>query len=102
MNLTLVMTKVFLKIFSRDRQAIIFSLIFPLLMMMAFGFFNSGENDPIAIGVVDNANSSLSRDFIASIDANPLCNVTEGDESSLIVQVINCNLGLTLVVPEGF
>ncbi len=102
MNLTLIMTKVFLKIFSRDRQAIIFSLIFPLLMMLAFGFFNSGETDPIAIGVVDNANSSLSRDFIASIDANPLFTVTEGDETSLIVQVINGNLGLTLVVPEEF
>jgi len=102
MNLTLIMTKVFLKIFSRDRQAIVFSLIFPLLMMLAFGFFNSGETDPIAIGVVDNANSSLSRDFIASIDANPLFTVTEGDETSLIVQVINGNLGLTLVVPKEF
>lgn len=102
MNLTLIMTKVFLKIFSRDRQAIVFSLIFPLLMMLAFGFFNSGETDPIAIGVVDNANSSLSRDFIASIDANPLFTVTEGDEASLIVQVINGNLGLTLVVPKEF
>lgn len=102
MNLTLIMTKVFLKIFSRDRQAIIFSLIFPLLMMLAFGFFNSGETDPIAIGVADNANSSLSRNFIASIDANPLFTVTEGDETSLIVQVINGNLGLTLVVPEEF
>lgn len=102
MNLTLIMTKVFLKIFSRDRQAIVFSLIFPLLVMLAFGFFNSGETDPIAIGVVDNANSSLSRDFIASIDANPLFTVTEGDETSLIVQVINGNLGLTLVVPKEF
>lgn len=102
MNLTLIMAKVFLKIFSRDRQAIIFSLVFPLLMMLAFGFFNSGETDPIAIGVVDNANSTLSRDFIASIDANPLFTVTEGEETSLIVQVINGNLGLTLVVPEEF
>ena len=71
-------------------------------MMLAFGFFNSGETDPIAIGVADNANSSLSRNFIASIDANPLFTVTEGDETSLIVQVINGNLGLTLVVPEEF
>ncbi len=102
MNLTLVMTKVFLKIFSRDRQAIVFSLIFPILMMLAFGFFNSGEEDPIIIGIVDNANSTLSRDFIASIDANPLFIVTQGTEQSLRVQVISGNIGLALIVPEEF
>ena len=102
MNLTLVMTKVFLKIFSRDRQAIVFSLIFPLLMMMAFGFFNSGDVDPIPIGIADNANSSLSRNFIASINANPLFEVTEGTEQSLRIQVINGNIGLALLIPEEF
>ena len=102
MNLTLIMTKVFLKIFSRDRQAIIFSLIFPLLMMMAFGFFNSGDADPIAVGIADNANSALSQDFIDSIDANPLFTVVEGTEQSLRPQVISGNIGLTLVIPEEF
>ena len=102
MNLTLIMTKVFLKIFSRDRQANIFSIIFPLLLMMAVGFFNSGETDPIAIGVADNANSALSRDFITSIDANPLFTVTEGTEQSLRPQVINGNIGLSLIIPEEF
>lgn len=102
MNLMLVMTKVFLKIFSRDRQAIVFSLIFPLLMMMAFGFFNSGEADPIAIGVADSADSTLSRNFIASINSNPLFDITEGTEESLRVQVINGNIGLALLIPEEF
>lgn len=102
MSLTLVMTKVFLKIFSRDRQAIIFSLIFPLLMMLAFGFFNSGDVDPVAIGIADEANSALSRDFIASIDANPLFAIAQGTEQSLRVQVINGNIGLAILIPEEF
>ena len=102
MNLTLIMTKVFLKIFSRDRQAIIFSLIFPLLMMMAFGFFNNGETEPIAIGVADNANSALSLNFIDSIDGNPLFTVVRGTEQSLRPQVIDGNIGLALVIPEEF
>ena len=102
MNPTLIMTKVFLKIFSRDRQAIIFTLIFPLLMMMAFGFFNNGETDPIAVGIADNANSTLSQSFINSINENPLFTVTKGTEQSLQPQVINGNLGLILVIPEEF
>tara|TARA_R110000824_G_scaffold7892_7_gene35996 strand:- start:17734 stop:18819 length:1086 start_codon:yes stop_codon:yes gene_type:complete len=102
MSLTLVMTKVFLKIFSRDRQAIVFSLIFPLLLMLAFGFFNSGEVDPIAIGIADEANSTLSREFIANIDANPLFDITQGTEQSLSVQVINGNIGLAILIPEEF
>ncbi|MDG2091282.1 MAG: ABC transporter permease [Gammaproteobacteria bacterium] len=102
MNLTLIMTKVFLKIFSRDRQAIIFSLIFPLLMMLAFGFFNSGDPEPIVVGIADNANSSLSQDFIDNIDENPLFTVAQGTEQSLRPQVINGNIGFTLVIPEEF
>ena len=102
MNLTLVMTKVFLKIFSRDRQAIVFSLIFPLLMMLAFGFFNRGEIDPVVIGVADEANSTLSREFIASLNANPLFAITQGTEQSLRVQVVNGNIGLALLIPEEF
>ncbi len=102
MNLTLVMTRVFLKIFSRDRQAIFFSLVFPMLMMFAFGFFNSGEAEPINIGIADNANSPLSRDFIDSVAANPLFNIIEDVEPMLRVLVSEGDIGLAMIVPEQF
>ena len=48
------LAKVFLKIFLRDRQSIIFNLLFPLVFMGAF-IFSGGEPDPINLGLVNNA-----------------------------------------------
>ena len=50
---------VFLKIFLRNRQAILFSLFFPLIFIGAFSF-SGGERDPFLIGVADQSKSSIS------------------------------------------
>lgn len=99
MPLTLVMTRVFLKIFSRDRQAIFFSLVFPLLMMLAFSLFNNGETEPVVIGVVDEAQSPLSQAFINSLENDPLFEVVPGVEEILRLQVIAGDLNLAVVLP---
>src|SRR4026207_492752 len=74
-NLTLVMTRTFLRLFSRDRQAIFFSLFFPLVFMTVFGLAGSRADDPMKIGIVDNADNALSHRFIATLSANPLFEV---------------------------
>lgn len=102
MSLTLVMTRVFLKIFSRDRQAIFFSLVFPLLMMLAFSLFNNGEAEPVVIGVVDEAQSPLSQAFIDSLEADPLFDVVPGIEAVLRSQVIAGDLNLAVILPPEF
>jgi ABC-2 type transport system permease protein len=81
MNLTWVMTRTFLRLFSRDRQAIFFSLFFPLVFMTVFGLAGSGADDPLEIGIVDQAHNALSQQFIATLSANPLFKVSEGDEA---------------------
>jgi len=98
MNLTFVMTRTFLRLFSRDRQAIFFSLFFPLVFMTVFGLAGSGAGDPMKIGVVDNADNTLSRQFVATLSANPLFEVSEGDEAALREQVIAGDLRLALIL----
>ena len=102
MNLTLVMTRTFLRLFSRDRQAIFFSLFFPLVFMTVFGLVGSGADDPMKIGIVDNAGNALSRQFVATLSAKPLFEVSEGDEVALREQVIAGDLRLALILPAGF
>ena len=70
MNLTLVMTGTFLRLFSRDRQAIFFSLFFPLVFMTVFGLAGSGADDPMKIGIVDKADNALSQRFVATLSGN--------------------------------
>lgn len=102
MNSTLVMARTFLRIFSKDRQSIFFTLFFPITFMAIFGFLNTGEEDPIEIGVVDNAKTPFSADFIAVLAADPLFDVTEGAEQDLRQSVIDGDTALVLILPETF
>jgi ABC-2 type transport system permease protein len=102
MNSTLVMAKTFLKIFSKDRQAIFFTLFFPITFMVIFGFITPDGEDPMEIGVVDNAGNPFSAEFIATLSDYPLFNVTEGNEDELREQVVEGELVLVLVLPEDF
>ena len=58
------LTKVFIQIFLRNKQYILFSLILPLVILGIVGL-NDGDRDPIDIGLADNANSDLSKQFVA-------------------------------------
>ena len=102
MNLTWVMARTFLRLFSRDRQAIFFSLFFPLVFMTVFGLAGSSADDPLEIGIVDQAHNALSQQFIATLSANPLFKVSEGDEAAQREQVIAGDLRLALILPAAF
>ena len=102
MGSTLLMTKTFLKIFSKDRQSIFFTLFFPITFMVIFGFFVGGDEDPLEIGVVDNADNALSAEFVKELDSNPLFNVTVGAEDDLRSRVVKGDMSLVLVLPASF
>lgn len=96
------LSKIFLLIFLRDRQSIFFSLFFPVILMTVFGFINNGEQDPIRVGIVDDANSSTASSFISSLNVNPMFIVTTGDESTLREELVAGDQTLVLVLPATF
>ena len=102
MQLTLTMARTFLRIFSRDRQAIIFSLFFPVLFMGVFGLVGNSTPDPVTIGLVDRADNPLSAAFTNAVAANPLFAISEGDEAVLRQQVLDGELQLLLILPQQF
>lgn len=105
MSLTLTMTRTFLRIFSRDRQAIIFSLFFPVLFMGVFGLVGNSAPDPVTLGIVDRAGNPLAAAFINAVEANPMFELSKGtaaDEAGLREQVLGGELQLLLVLPEQF
>lgn len=102
MRSTLVMARVMLKIFSRDRQAIFFTLFFPITFMVIFGIASSGGEDPIELGIVDEAGSDFSARFVETLEGKGLFNVTVGAEAELRQAVVDGELALVLVLPERF
>jgi ABC-2 type transport system permease protein len=98
----LTLARTFLKIFVRDRQAMFFSLFFPLVFMVAFGFIGSQEPEPVRIGIVNHSSGSLADDFIAILDANPLFVVEKGSEEQLRAELAEGDRKLVLVIPPEF
>ena len=96
------LSKVFLKIFLRDRQSIFFSLFFPVIFMTVFGFVNSAEQEAIEIGVVNNSGSSVATDFAQLLIDNPLFAVTIGEEPRLREELIAGDQTMVLVLPTSF
>jgi ABC-2 type transport system permease protein len=102
MNLTLVLARTFLTIFSRDRQAIFFSLFFPVIFMSVFALVGGSDDEPLRIGIVDQAGNTLAADFIASLEQLPALSVSRGEEEELLAAVVDGQLQLVLVLPANF
>ena len=100
-SLQLHLAKVFLKIFLRDRQSILFSLFFPLVFIGAF-LFSGGEPDPINLGLVNNSTNTVSKNFTELVTDDSLFNVTEGEESDLKEQLFLGDQTAIIVIPENF
>jgi len=101
-KLQLHLSKVFLKIFLRDRQSIFFSLFFPIIFMTVFGFANSGESDPIQVGIVNKSSSVVATDFTQMLSEHPLFAVTLGEESQLRAELVEGDQTMVLILPEEF
>ncbi|MEY4642700.1 MAG: hypothetical protein RLZZ227_2694 [Pseudomonadota bacterium] len=96
------LTRTFLLIFIRDRRAIIFSLMFPLVFMFIFGFAGNRAPQPIGIGVADKANNTLSAEFKQALAENPVFELSEGSEAELRAQVLNGDISMALILPAEF
>lgn len=94
--------KVMLKIHARDRQAIFFSLFFPLVFMFIISFASGGDTDPIELGIVNNAGNELATEFIASLESTQVFNVTVGDEDDLRDKLIAGDEAVVLILPDNF
>jgi len=94
--------KVMLKIHSRDRQAIFFSVFFPLVFMFVISFASSNDPDPIELGIVNNANNALATEFIAALEGSQLFIVTLADESVLRDELAAGEKSVVLILPDDF
>lgn len=99
--LPLTLSLIFLKIFSRDRQAIFFSLFFPIIFMTVFGFINDGDPEPVTVGIAGNEDSAFIQAFMDSLSDNPLLELNTGDEEFLRAAVLAGDEQIAILLPEA-
>ncbi len=99
LRLPFVLAGYFLKMHLRDRQAIVLSLVFPIIFMFALGIAGNGERDPINVGIVDLSRSSLAEKLIGSLEDDGVFNVKRGEESALRKGLIDGDIRMLLILP---
>lgn len=101
----LVFVKINTKRFFRDRLAIFFTVIFPLIFLFVFGSLNSGSGDiSLKVAVINQSSSQVAIDFTQQAKDSEILKV-DSDVTSLDQarqKMSRSELDATIVLPEGF
>ena len=100
---TLALTVASLKMYFRDRQALFWSLLLPLVFMVIFGLMNFGSLGRVDLGVVDLADNAESQGVVSALEGIDVLDVSrEPDRESGRAAVEQGDRDLALVIPAGF
>ena len=90
------------KMFVRNRTALFFSLVLPLVIMLIFGVLNFEGSTTISLGVVDEAETDASAAFLDGLRAYDYLEISEGSREAELAALEAGDRGFVLVIPDGF
>ncbi|MRH41362.1 ABC transporter permease [Aquibacillus halophilus] len=93
-----------LLIFSRNRQVLFFTLLFPLILMVALGsFVGSGGGVSISVSIVNQDDTNASKEFIALLQETEAMDVTISDDLTIALDRLEKgDLQIVVDIPEGY
>ena len=105
LNTVRVFVKLTTRRFFRDRLAIFFGVLFPLIFLFVFGSFNKGGNDlSFNVAVINQSNSQFATDFVKQMKDSKTFkvdkNITTYDQAK--EKLSRNQLDGAIVLPAGF
>lgn len=93
-----------LRIFIRNRQVLFWTLAFPIFLMVMLGsFLGNGNGISVTIGVVDQDNSTQSKEFSRILSQNEVVHLESiQNKDKALNQVKEGDLQLVVVIPQGY
>ena len=91
-----------IKMFVRNRAALFFSLLVPLLIMVIFGVLNFGGTTQVSLGFADEAHNQASASLRAALAATDAFEITDGARQEELDAIGAGHRDMVLVVPAGF
>src|SRR5258706_174739 len=98
----LALTKASLKMYYRNKGAIVFSLLIPVALLSIFGFLSKGGGTSIQIGLTNHSTEEVSKQIVESLKKIKAFKVKEILEDEASVELGKGNLDLQVIIPENF
>lgn len=101
----LTLVRINTKRFFRDKLAIFFTVVFPLIFLFVFGGLNSGSNDvSFRVALVNQSDSSFAKDFVSQSNDSKILKV-DPDVTTLEAakdKMTKSQLDATIILPKNF
>jgi len=100
-----VFTRISSKRFFRDRVALFFTVIFPLIFLFVFGSLNSGgDNVSFNIAIINKSNSTFAQDFVKQSEGSGVLKVDKEITTleAAKEKMSRSELDATIILPENF
>jgi ABC-2 type transport system permease protein len=102
----LIFTKLSTKRFFRDRLALFFGILFPLIFLFVFGslFSKSGNSVTFNVGLINESNSSIASQFVKQSAASKILKIDSSVStlSAAETKMVDGQLDATIVLPSNF
>lgn len=102
MGQTLRLTGMYLRAYLRDRTALFFSLIVPLMLLLIFGSLNLGAFGKVSLAIDDQANNAASRAFVSTLETIETLDIKHESADGAFAQLKRTELDVLLVIPKDF
>src|SRR5438045_9602570 len=91
-----------LRAYLRDRTALFFSLIVPLMLMVIFGYLNLGDFGRVTLGVDDQAKNPSSAPLVQILTGIDTFLVTELPSDQALTKLRRTERDMLIVIPPEF
>jgi ABC-2 type transport system permease protein len=105
MNAVFALMRKDLRLFFSNRRSLVVSIVAPILIAAFFGGLSAAEDSTpskVAVGVVDEDRTRLSRQVVVALKADPNLEVTEGPDANAAASAADSNSRASIKLPRGF
>jgi ABC-2 type transport system permease protein len=98
----LALTKASMKMYYRNKGAVVFTLLLPVALMSIFGFLSSGSGTLLKIGYTNHSTSAMSLQLVEELKKTKAFGAVEMTEEQAKEQLTKGDLDLQIIIPENF
>lgn len=104
MNSAFTLAKKDIKLLLRDKSAMFWVLVFPLLIAILFGsiFGGSGDSNAIKVAVIDQDGSKESKGFVDRLRSSTAVSIKDPAGKDPVDEVRRGNLSAYILIPKGY